>query len=83
MIQLPQEMIDRLDARATMEGRSRAAVIREAIAALLDGGEDKAIRTAYEEGYRTIPADHPDEWGDPAAFRGALREARATTSDTW
>lgn len=57
-------------ARTVRSGLTDAALVDEALAALLDryrAGEIDASYTAYDE----HPAEEPDEWGDLASFRRA------------
>lgn len=77
MVQLPPVMIERLDARADADGMSRSALIRLAVAHLLDEGQDDRIAASYQAGYGEVPAGTPDDWGDVAAFHAELRRARA------
>lgn len=64
MVQLNEEILGLLDARARRAGVSRSALIREAIEALLADEAEAAITAAIVEGYRRVPPAVPDEWGD-------------------
>jgi hypothetical protein len=58
------------DARALRKGSTDAALIDEALAALLAlhrAAETDSSYAAYDE----HPLDEPDEWGDLASFRDA------------
>ena len=58
------------DARKVRSGTTDAALVDEALAALLArhlAGEVDASYAAYDE----HPLDEPDEWGDLASFRRA------------
>jgi Ribbon-helix-helix protein, copG family len=64
MVQLTDELLERLDDEAAGRGISRSAVIREAIEAHFAEREHDAIGEAIAEGYRRTPPGTPDEWGD-------------------
>jgi hypothetical protein len=65
MVQLTDELVAALDREAERSGRSRSAVIREAIEYhLAQRGRAAALRR-YTEGYQRMPPAVPDEWGDP------------------
>lgn len=64
MVQLTDELIDALDERAYRRGLSRSALIREAVEALLADDREAAITAAIVDGYRRVPPQEPDEWGD-------------------
>lgn len=77
LVQLTDELIELLDARAAKQGVSRSRVIREAIEAHLRNEREEAIGRSIVEGYTRIPPGAPDEWGDLEAWHDALAEARA------
>lgn len=85
LVQLTDELLDLLDARAVRQGVSRSQVIREAIETHLRDERDEAIGRAIVEGYTRVPPGVPDEWGDIEAWHEALAEARARTGqpETW
>ncbi len=58
-------------ARSLRGGVTDAALLDEALAALLTTHRAAAINAAYVEAYETQPLDQPDEWGDLASFRQA------------
>lgn len=58
------------DARSRRAGLTDAALLDEALAALLTRYRAAEIDAAYEA-YDTNPLDQPDEWGDLASFREA------------
>jgi len=51
LVQLTEDLILRLDRRAEREGKSRSAVIREAVEALLEDEDERR----YVEAYRRQP----------------------------
>ncbi len=57
-------------ARTLRSGVTDAALIDEALKALLDRHRSGVIDAAYAA-YDEHPLDEPDEWGDLASFRGA------------
>lgn len=58
------------DARAARSGVSDAALMDEALAALLARQRSAEIDAAYAA-YDRHPLDEPDAWGDLASFREA------------
>ena len=63
-----QQLLER--ARRLRAGGTDAALIDEALAALLAQHRAVQIDAAYA-GYDTRPIDEPDEWGDLGSFRDA------------
>jgi metal-responsive CopG/Arc/MetJ family transcriptional regulator len=66
-IHLSQELLDRLDERAAKEGRSRAALIADAIEAFapdetLRAEERARISREIVEGYERIPQVEAEPW---------------------
>ena len=55
LVQLNDELLRRLDERAAREGRSRSALIRDAIEAYLHDEEKARIDREIIEGYERIP----------------------------
>jgi metal-responsive CopG/Arc/MetJ family transcriptional regulator len=55
LVQLTQDLLRRLDERAAREGRSRSALIRDAIEAYLYDEERDRITREIVEGYERIP----------------------------
>ncbi len=55
LVQLTQSLLQRLDERAAREGRSRSALIRDAIEAYLYDEEQARIDREIREGYERIP----------------------------
>jgi metal-responsive CopG/Arc/MetJ family transcriptional regulator len=71
LVQLNDELLARLDERAAREGRSRSALVREAIAEYLH--DDRAAETdrAIVAGYtRTPPTEEERGWAEANAARG-------------
>jgi predicted DNA-binding protein len=74
LVQLNEELLRRLDERAAREGRSRSAVIRDAIEKYLYDEERAEISRRIVEGYERIPqTDEEFDWTDAEA-REAIRE---------
>jgi hypothetical protein len=63
------ELLER--ARGLRAGATDAALLDEALAALLARDRAAEIDAAYATAYDAHPPDEPDEWGDPASFRAA------------
>jgi metal-responsive CopG/Arc/MetJ family transcriptional regulator len=55
LVQLTEDLLRRLDERATKEGRSRSALIRDAIEAYLYDETKERIDREIIEGYERIP----------------------------
>lgn len=55
LVQLTEDLLRRLDERAAREGRSRSALIRDAIEAYLYDEEKVRIDREIVEGYERIP----------------------------
>jgi hypothetical protein len=62
------------DARLLRSGLTDAALVDEALGALLDANRAAAIDISYAA-YDQRPLDEPDAWGDLASFRGAAGES--------
>ena len=58
------------DARRARSGATDAALIDEALAALLARNRSAEVDASYSA-YDEHPLDEPDEWGDLASFRRA------------
>jgi hypothetical protein len=63
------ELLER--ARGLRAGATDAALLDEALAALLARDRAAEIDAAYAAAYDAHPPDEPDEWGDLASFRAA------------
>ena len=70
LVQLTEDLLRRLDERAAREGRSRSALIRDAIKAYLHDEERDRITREIIEGYERIP---PTE-DEMEIAEGGLRE---------
>ena len=58
------------DARNARSGKTDAALVDEALAALLARHRSVEVDASYAA-YDEHPIDEPDEWGDLASFRRA------------
>jgi hypothetical protein len=63
------------DARRRRAGLTDAALLDEALKALLARNRAAEIDAAYEA-YERIPLDAPDDWGDLASFRRPADDCR-------
>lgn len=59
------------DARKVLQPSTDAALLDEALRALLDQYREAEIDAAYAAAYDRHPIDEPDEWGDLASWRAA------------
>lgn len=64
MVQLSDELIERLDVEAQRAGQSRSAFIRQILSERLAELDTSAKIEQWIEGYRRIPPGVVDEWGD-------------------
>jgi hypothetical protein len=62
------------NARLLRSGLTDAALVDEALGALLDANRAAAIDGSYAA-YDQRPLDEADAWGDLASFRGAAAES--------
>ncbi len=77
LVQLTDALLQRLDERAAREGRSRSALIRDAIEAYLYDEEEAEIDRQIREGYERIPETEEE-------MAAAYREAReAVREEPW
>lgn len=88
MVQLNEELIERLDAEAASTGVSRSALIREAVEQRLAKSREAEITRQIVEGYTRIPQGTPDEWGDLSAMSErssieAMQRLDAEESSSW
>jgi hypothetical protein len=67
MVQLTDELVERLDREAARRGTSRSALIRSALEEFLRHDQEATIRRRIVDGYTRIPPATPDQWGDLAA----------------
>jgi metal-responsive CopG/Arc/MetJ family transcriptional regulator len=75
LVQLDDELVDRLDRLADKEGTNRSELLRRGAAAVLDASELAAADRDLQESYRRIPQD-------PAVVTAAARLA-ARTAPEW
>src|SRR2546426_12052659 len=71
MVQLSEELLSRLDLQAASRGKSRSALIREAIEAYLAADTEREIDARIIEGYQRMPQGGEfdvDDWGDLGRF---------------
>lgn len=74
LVQLHRDLLQRLDERAAREGRSRSALIRDAIKLYLHDEEQARIDREIREGYERIPVtDEEMAWAEASA-REAVEE---------
>jgi metal-responsive CopG/Arc/MetJ family transcriptional regulator len=77
LVQLNEDLLRRLDERAAREGRSRSALIRDAIEGYLHDEENARINREIREGYERFPTTERE-------LREAEREAReAIREEPW
>jgi metal-responsive CopG/Arc/MetJ family transcriptional regulator len=74
LVQLPRDLLNRLDERAAREGRSRSALIRDAIKAYLHDEEQARIDREIREGYERIPETEEEMAWAEASAREAVEE---------
>lgn len=74
LVQLTQSLLQRLDERAAREGRSRSALIRDAIEAYLYDEEQARIDREIREGYERIPQTDEEVASAEREGREAIRE---------
>lgn len=77
MIQLQANQIERLDRQAKATGRSRSAVIRDAVDVALADDRRAEVARQYERAYNDHPFDEIDEWGSIDEWHRSATEARA------
>jgi len=74
LVQLTQTLLRRLDERAAREGRSRSALIRDAIEDYLYDEEQAEISQQIVEGYERIPQTDAETAGLEREAREMIRE---------
>lgn len=74
LVQLTQSLLQRLDERAAREGRSRSALIRDAIEAYLHDEAEAEIDRQIREGYERIPQTDEEVASAHREAREAIRE---------
>lgn len=74
LVQLTEDLLRLLDERAAREGRSRSALIRDAIETYLHNEQRDRITREIIEGYERIPPTEEEmAWAEKEA-REAIRE---------
>lgn len=73
LVQLTDDLVRVLDAKAAREGRNRSALIREAVEQYLHEDIEAEIDRQIVEGYTRIPQE-PDPWADLFARESIRRE---------
>lgn len=63
MVQLTDELVERLDREAQKAGVSRSALIRDAIEELLASSRETLLSEQIVAGYKRSPQGEPDAWG--------------------
>lgn len=63
MVQLTDDLVDALDRHAARSGKSRSAVIREALEGFLASTREAEITAQLVAGYSQVPQGAGDEWG--------------------
>lgn len=79
IVQLTEDLVEALDARASREGVSRSAVIRAAVEQLLAQDHEAELDRQIIEGYQRAPQGGEfdrDEWGDLGALVSGLATAQ-------
>jgi metal-responsive CopG/Arc/MetJ family transcriptional regulator len=74
LVQLSDELLRRLDERAAREGRSRSALIRDAIEEYLFDEEEAEISRQIVEGYERMPLTDEELAGTEREMREMIRE---------
>jgi metal-responsive CopG/Arc/MetJ family transcriptional regulator len=74
LVQLNEALLRRLDERAAREGRSRSALIREAIEGYLHDEENARIDREIREGYERFPETDEEMAGAEREARELIRE---------
>lgn len=74
LVQLTEDLLRRLDERAAREGRSRSALIRDAIEVYLYDEEKARIDREIVEGYERIPTTDEELEIAERETREAIRE---------
>jgi metal-responsive CopG/Arc/MetJ family transcriptional regulator len=74
LVQLNEDLLRRLDERAAREGRSRSALIRDAIEAYLYDEENTRIDREIREGYERFPETDEEIAAAERETRRLIRE---------
>jgi len=73
LVQLSDELLALLDERAVRSGRSRSALIREAIEQYVAADVDALLDAAIVRGYERVPQES-DRWAEVAAREAIAAE---------
>jgi len=83
MLQLREDQIKRLDAKAVSVGASRSKLVRDAVDAILATPVNDDVATLYALAYPE-PSLGVDAWGDLDAWHeAAARERSKAARDPW
>jgi predicted DNA-binding protein len=74
LVQLDDELVERLDQLADEQGTSRSELLRRGATAVLEASEMASADRALQDSYRRIPQD-------PAVVTAAARIAAQTTPE--
>lgn len=74
LVQLTAELLRRLDERAAREGRSRSALIRDAIEGYLEDEARAEVDRQIVEGYERFPETEEEMASAEREARAAIRE---------
>jgi metal-responsive CopG/Arc/MetJ family transcriptional regulator len=74
LVQLNEDLLRRLDERAAREGRSRSALIRDAIETHLHDEENARIDREIREGYERVPETDEEMAAAEREARELIRE---------
>lgn len=66
LVQLNDHLVEALDRYAAKSGKSRSALIREALESYLAATRENELTRQLIEGYQRVPQGAADEWGDLA-----------------
>lgn len=75
LVQLDDQLVERLDRLAAAEGTSRSELLRRGAAAVLDASEDLKADRLLQDAYRRVPQD--------PALAAAARRLAAQTAPEW
>ena len=76
MVQLSDQLVERLDTEAARRGTSRSGLIRDILEEALANDREAWITQRIVDGYTRMPPGVPDDWGSLEAL------ADAATHDT-
>ncbi|MGH9185231.1 MAG: ribbon-helix-helix protein, CopG family [Acidimicrobiales bacterium] len=75
LVQLDDQLVERLDRLAAAEGTSRSELLRRGAAAVLDASEEVEADRLLRDAYRRVPQD--------PALVAAARRLSAQTAPEW